>query len=121
MFSPTDLAPTSNAPRLAASIIPGPPPVITDRMLFTSAMIRTAHETAEFTSHLVKMTLGLDSLSTSCCSCAGSLCFMTFKTDSEKIYHRDPTSPDSRLLASRIAFPVGTPKNGFESWIAFCR
>jgi hypothetical protein len=39
----------------------------------------------------------------------------------EKIYHRDPTSPDSRLLASRITFPVGTPKNGFESWIAFCR
>ena len=26
-------------------------------------MIRTAHETAEFTSHLVIMTLGLDSLS----------------------------------------------------------
>jgi len=31
--------------------------------VFTSAMIRTAHETAEFTSHLVIMTLGLDSLS----------------------------------------------------------
>ena len=28
MFSPTDFAPTSNAPRLAASIIPGPPPVM---------------------------------------------------------------------------------------------
>jgi hypothetical protein len=26
----------------------------------------------------------------------------------EKIYHRERTSPDSRLLASRIRFPVGT-------------
>ena len=26
----------------------------------------------------------------------------------EKIYHRDRTSPDSRLLASRMRFPVGT-------------
>ena len=37
MFSPTDLAPTSWAPRLAASMIPGPPPVITVKRGLPSA------------------------------------------------------------------------------------
>jgi hypothetical protein len=32
-------------------------------MVFASAMIRTAHKTAEFASHLVIMTFGMDSLS----------------------------------------------------------
>jgi len=27
----------------------------------------------------------------------------------DKVYHRERTSPDSRLLASRMRFPVGTP------------
>src|SRR5450759_2722904 len=34
-----------------------------DRMVFASAMIRIAHEMPEFASHLVIMTLGMDSLS----------------------------------------------------------
>ena len=34
-----------------------------DRMVFASAMIRIAHELPEFASHLVIMTLGMDSLS----------------------------------------------------------
>ncbi len=35
----------------------------------------------------------------------------------EKIYHREPTSPDSRLLASRIRFPVGSPADVAEEAI----
>src|ERR1700687_6515694 len=34
-----------------------------DRIVLASAMIRTAHETPEFASHVVIMTLGMDSLS----------------------------------------------------------
>jgi hypothetical protein len=34
-----------------------------DRMMFASAMICAPHETPEFASHIVVMTLGLDSLS----------------------------------------------------------
>ena len=36
MLSPIDLQPTSKAPRLAASMIPGPPPVMTTKSLSSS-------------------------------------------------------------------------------------
>src|SRR5450830_2062263 len=40
-----------------------PPTGYDDRMAFASAMIRIAHELPEFASHLVIVTIGMDSLS----------------------------------------------------------
>ena len=43
MFSPTEVPPASKAPLFAASMMPGPPPVITAKSLSTS---RRPHRTA---------------------------------------------------------------------------
>ncbi len=62
MLSPSDFAPTSNAPRFAASMMPGPPPVINDHAVVVEAVVGAADEPPELARHVVVVALGEDAL-----------------------------------------------------------
>ena len=58
MLNPTDWAPASQAPRLAASIMPGPPPVTMTMRLRCPFCAGLADDAAEFARHIVIVALG---------------------------------------------------------------
>ena len=62
MLKPTDLAPRSKAPRLAASMIPGPPPVTTTLCCRPLAVCSFAAQGIEFAGHFVVVAFRKDPL-----------------------------------------------------------